>query len=70
MSRPGHCWDTAVGESFFASLKTERVYRRPFQNRQEAQTAIVASIEGFSNRRRRHSPLGYLSLWNFNSARR
>jgi putative transposase len=40
MSRPGNCWDNAVVESFFASLKTELVYRRQFQSRQEAQTAI------------------------------
>jgi putative transposase len=65
MSRPGNCWDNAVVESFFASLKTERVYRRQFQRRQEAQMAIFAYIEGFSNRRRRHSTLGYLSPVEF-----
>jgi transposase InsO family protein len=65
MSRPGNCWDNAVVESFFASLKTELVYRRQFQNRQEAQTAIFAYIEGFYNRRRRHSTLGYLSPVEF-----
>jgi transposase InsO family protein len=47
MSRPGNCWDNAVVESFFASLKTELIYRRRFQSRQEAQTAIFTSIEGF-----------------------
>jgi transposase InsO family protein len=65
MSRPGNCWDNAVVESFFASLKTELVYRRQFQSRQEAQTAIFAYIEGFYNRRRRHSTLGYLSPVEF-----
>jgi putative transposase len=65
MSRPGNCWDNAVVESFFASLKTELVYRRQFQRRQEAQTAIFAYIEGFYNRRRRHSTLGYLSPVEF-----
>jgi putative transposase len=65
MSRPGNCWDNAVVESFFASLKTELVYRRQFQNRPEAQTAIFAYIEGFYNRRRRHSTLGYLSPVEF-----
>ena len=65
MSRPGNCLDNAVVESFFASLKTELVYRRQFQNRHEAQTAIFAYIEGFYNRRRRHSTLGYLSPVEF-----
>lgn len=65
MSRPGNCWDNAVVESFFASLKTELIYRRRFQTRQEAQTAIFAYIEGFYNRRRRHSTLGYLSPVEF-----
>jgi putative transposase len=65
MSRPGNCWDNAVVESFVASLKTELVYRRQFQNRQEAQTAIFAYIEGCYNRRRRHSTLGYLSPVEF-----
>jgi putative transposase len=65
MSRPGNCWDNAVVESFFASLKTELIYRRRFQTRQEAQTAIFTYIEGFYNRRRRHSTLGYLSPVEF-----
>jgi len=65
MSRPGNCWDNAVVESFFASLKTELVYRRQFQNRQEVQTTIFAYIEAFYNRRRRHSTLGYLSPVEF-----
>jgi len=65
MSRPGNCWDNAVVESFFASLKTELIYRRRFQTRQEAQTAIFAYIEAFYNRRRRHSTLGYLSPVEF-----
>ena len=64
MSRPGNCWDNAVVESFFASLETELVYRRQFQSRQEAQTAIFAYIEGFYNRRR-HSTLGHLSPVEF-----
>ena len=65
MSRPGNCWDNAVVESFFASLKTELIYRRRFQTRQEAQSAIFTYIEGFYNRRRRHSTLGYLSPAEF-----
>jgi len=65
MSRPGNCWDNAVVESFFASLKTELIYRRRFQTRQEAQTAIFTYIEGFYNRRRRHSTLGYVAPVEF-----
>ena len=65
MSRPGNCWDNAVVESFFASLKTELIDRRRFQTRQEAQRAIFTYIEGFYNRRRRHSTLGYRSPLEF-----
>ena len=65
MSRPGNCWDNAVVESFFASLKTELIHRRRFQTRQEAQTAIFSYIETFYNRRRRHSTLGYRSPLEF-----
>jgi transposase InsO family protein len=68
MSRPGNCWDNAVVESFFASLKTELIYRRRFQTRQEAQSAIFTYIEGFYNRRRRHSTLGYRSPMEFEQA--
>jgi putative transposase len=65
MSRPGNCWDNAVVESFFASLKTELIHRRRFHTRQEAQSAIFTYVEGFYNRRRRHSTLGYLSPVEF-----
>lgn len=65
MSRPGNCWDHAVVKSFFASLKTELIYRRRFHTRPEAQSAIFTYVEGFDNRRRRHSTLGYLSPVEF-----
>ena len=65
MSRPGNCWDNAVVESFFASLKTELIHRRRFQTRQDAQAAIFSYIEGFYKRRRRHSTLGYRSPLEF-----
>ncbi len=64
MSRPGNCWDNAVVESFFATLKTELVHHRQFQTRQEAKTEIFEYLEGFYNRRR-HSTLGYLSPAEF-----
>jgi transposase InsO family protein len=61
MSRKGNCWDNAVAESFFATLKTELVYLRRFATRAEAREAIFDFIEVFYNRERRHSSLGYVS---------
>jgi transposase InsO family protein len=61
MSRKGNCWDNAPTESFFASLKKERVYRTHFASRAEAKAAIFEWIEVWYNRKRRHSSLGYLS---------
>lgn len=65
MSRPGNCWDNAVVESFFATLKTELIHGRPYHTRPEARTEIFAYLEGFYNRSRRHSTLGYLSPVEF-----
>ena len=65
MSRRGDCWDNAVAESFFASLKLELVYRVQWRTRAEARTAIFEYLELFYNRRRRHSSLGYLSPAQF-----
>jgi putative transposase len=65
MSRKGNCWDNAVAESFFATLKTECVYSRRFATRREAREAIFDFIEVFYNRRRRHSTLGYVSPMEF-----
>jgi len=61
MSRKADCWDNAVVESFFSTLKQELVYRRAFATHGEARSAIFEYIEGFYNRRRIHSTLGYLS---------
>ena len=65
MSRKGNCWDNAVAESFFATLKTECVYLRRFATKTEARQAIFEFIEMFYNRRRRHSTLGYVSPIEF-----
>jgi len=65
MSRTGNCCDNAPTESFFATLKTEEVYPSTYQTRQQAKTAIFSYIEGFYNRTRRHSALGYLSPLDF-----
>jgi transposase InsO family protein len=61
MSRKGNCWDNAVVESFFASLKTELVAEARWETRSEAKSAVVAWIEGWYNRERLHSTLGYLN---------
>lgn len=61
MSRRGNCYDNAVTESFFGTLKQELVYRRKFATRQEARAAIFRYIEIFYNRTRMHSTLGYRS---------
>ena len=61
MSRKGDCWDNAVAESFFGSLKTERVFLSSYKTREDAHQDIIDYIEMFYNCRRRHSYLGYLS---------
>jgi transposase InsO family protein len=65
MSRRGDCWDNAVVESFFSTLKLELVYLCVFKTRAEARAAIFEYIEAFYNRKRRHSSLGYLSPVDF-----
>jgi len=57
----GDAYDNAVCESFFATLECELLARQRFKNQAEARTAVFAFIEGFYNRRRRHSAIGYLS---------
>ncbi len=61
MSRVGNCWDNAVVESLWASLKNELVFQRTFDTRQQAQDAIFEWITVWYNRKRRHSSLGYIS---------
>ena len=59
MSRKGNCWDNAVAESFFHTLKVELIHTRQYHTRQEARAEIFDYIEVFYNRQRRHSVLGY-----------
>lgn len=61
MSRKANCWDNAVAESFFATLKKELVHRRLWNTRAELEHATFAYIEAYYNRRRLHSALGYRS---------
>lgn len=65
MSRKGDCWDNAVVESFFSSLKRELFEDTIFENRTVARQAIFEYIEVFYNRQRRHSTLGYLTPHEF-----
>jgi len=65
MSRKGDCWDNAVMESFFATLKTELIYHEHFIKREDAKLKIFDYIEMFYNRKRRHSSLGYKSPLQF-----
>lgn len=62
MSRKGNCWDNAVAESFFKTLKTELVYRVRFRNRKIAAITVFEWIETWYNRHRRHSALGNLTI--------
>lgn len=68
MSQTGSCFDNAVAESFFATIKTEWLHRQRFATRQAARTAIFYFIEVFYNRQRLHSTLGYVSPLAFENA--
>ena len=68
MSRKGNCWDNAVAESFFSSLKKERVKKRVYKTREFARADIFDYIEVFYNRNRRHSHLGGVSPEAFEAA--
>lgn len=59
MSRAGDCWDNAVSESFFASLKKELIHRESFATRTEVYDALSNYIDNYLNARRRHSTIGY-----------
>ena len=65
MSRKGNCWDNAVAESFFGILKRELVYHEMYRTRDDARLSVFQYIEGWYNRRRRHSTLGRRSPYMF-----
>lgn len=65
MSRKGDCWDNSVAESFFGSLKTERIFGSSYLTRKQAKQDVIDYIEMFYNSKRRHSYLGYLSPNDF-----
>ena len=68
MSRRGNCWDNAVIESFFSSLKKERIKKRIYKTRDLARADVFDYIEVFYNRKRRHSHLGGVSPEAFEQA--
>jgi len=65
MSRSGNVWDNAVMESFFSSLKTERIARKVYQTRDQARADVFDYVERFYNPTRRHSTIGYVSPMEF-----
>lgn len=65
MSRKANCWDNAVAESFFKTLKAECVYQNKFINKQQAAVIVFEYIEVWYNRKRQHSALGYVSPTEF-----
>ena len=65
MSRRGNCWDDAVAESFFGTLKMELLYELPPQTGSATRIAVIDYIEAFYNIRRRHSALDYRSPVEF-----
>ena len=69
MSGKGNCYDNAVAESFFSSLKNEIVHHRDYQTRDEARTEIFEYIELFYNRKRLHQSLNYQTPMQYKSVK-
>ena len=67
MSRKENCWDNAVADSFFKTMKTEMVHSHQLATRQETKLAIFEYTESFYNRKRRHSALGYLTPYHYDN---
>jgi putative transposase len=65
MSRRGECWDNAAMESFFSSMKTERLSRKVYRTREQARADVFDYIERFYNPVRKHSKLDFLSPVDF-----
>jgi putative transposase len=65
MSRRGNCWDNAAMESFFSTLKTERLSRKQHRTRDGLRADVFDYIERFYNPKRRHSTIGYISPVQF-----
>ena len=70
VGRTGVCWDNAMAESFFATLKNELIYRHPWPTQARARAAVITWIEGRYNGRRRHSALGMQTPLEFENTAR
>jgi len=68
MSRKGNCWDNAISESFFHSLKVELVHQKKYLTRLQAKQSLFQYIEGYYNRRRLHSSIQYKTPFAFECA--
>ena len=68
MSRNGNCYDNAVMESFWGTLKTELVHHEQYATHEQAKASIFEYIEVFYNRQRRHSSIGYMSPEQFEAS--
>ena len=68
MSRKGNCWDNAISESFFHTLKVELVHEQNYVTRLAAKQSLFQYIEGYYNRKRRHSSIQYQSPIQFEMA--
>lgn len=66
MSAKGNCYDNAVAESFFKTLKTELIYQNSYDSRMHAYRSVFEYIEAFYNTNRRYSYLNYLTIREFN----
>ena len=65
MSKKGNCWDNAVAESFFKTLKAECIYQHRLVDKEQASLIVFEYIETWYNRKRLHSALGYISPEEF-----
>ena len=65
MSRKGNCWDNAVAESFFKTLKAELVYHHKYETINQAELSVFEYIETFYNTTRRHKHLGNLTILEY-----
>ncbi|MFS4432193.1 IS3 family transposase [Chryseobacterium sp. S90] len=70
MSRKGNCWDNAVAESFFKTLKPEQIYDNKLISKKQMKTDLFEYIEIWYNKERRHSTLGNLTIEQFNNRKK
>jgi len=69
LSRKGQCWDNAVGESWFATLKEELIHRQSWATKSQVRRAVFEFVEVFHNRQRLHSSLNYMTPVEYEQTR-